>query len=399
MEETELKYHFKATNLPAGVNVSYKVLTDDATGHHVEQSGTLSSAETDFSNLKFAKVADGDSDHQYTGYRWVELSVGDAALTSNVVDTEVCELWIKSFKDAASGKEWKVCVGDNISYDAISASGLTEWSWMLEQQPGAGAGSFFGWDLQNANAQRGGTAKIPQSNLHYAGNGWFGTTYGTVTVKAKDPNGNWYTFKSTDDNGRKASVFFDPDKPINWGTASSQNPPAWFVFWQQAGAGSSAVTYDPNLGATGLTSYYTDIFGSIVITDVKVGPGASGSDVLGGACTLIGGGTLNGGTISGIDLFHITVRHELKHVSDLSMYSGGSADADGDRINDVYEAASPLAGSQQTSVTAANTWLLSCPSPLSDIEYRAYWSEVNVWRSEIGSYNNVDWSKGGKQWD
>lgn len=45
-----------------------------------------------------------------------------------------------------------------------------------------------------------------------------------------------------------------------------------------------------------------------------------------------------------------------------------------------------------------NTHSLTCPSDDIDCEYRTYGAEHKQWYTEVGAYDSLDWSKGGRQW-
>lgn len=74
------------------------------------------------------KVADGDADHKYAYETYYTISLGGRTFRSPSKTVDVYELWINSFRDDATGKAWKVTVGDAIAYDAIAASKVTNWA-------------------------------------------------------------------------------------------------------------------------------------------------------------------------------------------------------------------------------------------------------------------------------
>jgi hypothetical protein len=185
----------------------------------------------------------------------------------------------------------------------------------------------------------------------------------------------------------------DPQNQINKNVdlslfifSAAGKPPAWFVFWNQTAAGNSNVTYDHTISDFGQTRRTQDASGVVTSVDYPViGPSANGSSTLGYTST----------TITGIDTFHITVRHEMFHYQDRTA-SIGAPNPDGDGLASAIEGdqnGNGIIDGGETSATTANTYTID-----TDAEYRAYWREGNVWNTEIGNYDSVDWSKGGKQW-
>jgi hypothetical protein len=336
------------------------------------------------------QVLAGDPDHYYdTPIRVTAQDNFTHQAASEQIEIRVWELWIEFFRDLASGKDWKVIVGQSIVYKAISAQYCKNWNWdMPDGWPDA-------WNPTGGNAKQG-TMTIPNSDMP-SDNDDFGSTYGTVKVFCEDEEGNNHTFYSTS-MGNKAEVFFNPTAFTNPGG----NSPNWFYYWNQTSAGSSSVSYNSSAGMGVTTAYGTTIGGKRKITGVDaplIGPGTYGSDTLGGNSTC-NEGTFNGGVISGIDLFHIVVQHEMLHYSDVS--SGiDKWDDDSDWLHNDMELDLNTNGTWDPGETNPNdddTHNLSCPSTDIDAEYRTYRAEVTDWAVDIGNYDNVDWSQNGKQW-
>lgn len=385
MEETDLRWAITVDGIPSGAMAEVRLRLEEGIGViTMIDNGTVGLVAS------FAQVPDGDADHHYTGVARAEATVYGITVHSAPVNTEVWELSVTQFD---GGKPWKVCVGDDISYAAAGSPDLMDWFWTMPE--GKWHLMVDGSDPEAFGAS--GTAYIPYYDEENATNADFGDRYGTVAVQAIDANGKLYFAGSTDDAGRKSKVFFDPNKAVDGSTPTTLNPPAWFVFWQQTGAGNPMVDYDNSVTEDGVTSFTEDNQGRVATVSLpRVGPSASGSSVLGGNNTT-NHGILRGAAISGIDKFHITVLHEMLHYSDMTA-SIGKPDPDDDEVWAGLEGdtnGNGIFDPGETDPTLHNTHNISQDD---DSEYRAYWREVNVWASDIGNYDNVDWSKGGKQW-
>jgi hypothetical protein len=270
------------------------------------------------------QVPDGNANHFFNTPIFVrcEDAIGNMARSSTLM-IRVYELWIKNFADAATGKKWKVCIGDSIAYDAIASSDCTNFNWDMED------GVPDAWNPTGGNAKTGSGMVIPNSDKARASNSWFGDAYGTVTVSCEDGEGNSHVFYSTSMNpGRKASVFFDPDTNVDGGAPSTAKPPAWFVFYKQADIvdGMAATSYDQN-----------NDFGAANGTSVTLGPLAvttnSGPETLhdmsGTAFTMTGSG-------KHLKCLAETLAHENYHNYIRKNFAGGTQ-SDTDRINDAEE--------------------------------------------------------------
>lgn len=353
-------------------------------------------------------VPDGDPDHYFDSpiYARVFDNFGHQA-TSGTLNVRVYELWIDYFRDASANKEWKVCLGDDIEYRAIASSDCTNWSWdMPEGWPDA-------WNPTGGNSKQGSSMRIPYTDLARASNSCFGETdgeepYGKVTVSCEDGEGHNHSFSSTSmAPPRKAKVFFPPYLNVNGGAPSQAAPPCWFVFWNQTPAGDEDIEYDhalvaPTLGA--ITVSVDNV--TRVITSVgpcRIGRDATVPKTLGGNSN-VDHGVLNGGVVTGIDTFHFVVTHEKLHESDFTA-GIGRPNPDNDCVVSTLEVdnSAPPNGNctdpGETDPASQNTHAITCPSnDDDDREYRTYYREVNLWHTEVGDYDNVDWSRDGKQW-
>ena len=108
------------------------------TFHYQQANGTPWTSE-DWSwdrsedNIAVAdNVPDNDTDHYFTTPTYVvaSKSVGFECI-SDILYIDVYELWIDYFRDAASSYDWKVVVGSNIAYRAVSSSDCHNWAWNM----------------------------------------------------------------------------------------------------------------------------------------------------------------------------------------------------------------------------------------------------------------------------
>ena len=347
--------------------------------------------------------------HHTEPWFFVELKDSSSELitTSPTYNFQYWELWIDTFD---GGKPWQVVVDSNITYAAKASENCTSWRWDLPDKRGIWPFRVKQWHPSGGNAQNGSDMEIPASDLpdaeHWAR---FGDKYGTVEVSCEDGEANSHSINSTelhdsdfprDWTVKKAKVYFPPNVNPD-GNASpidANNPPLWFYYWNETDAGNPDVTFDQNvsLGATTAHRNGPQITG---VDNPRIGVDANSSDILGGNSTS-NCGTFSGGTISGIDLFHITVRHEILHYSDVSA-GVGNADNDYDWLHDGMEVDSDGDGTwdcDETDPNDSNTHNMSCPSSDIDAEFRSYCAEVNSWNTEVGDYEELDWSWDGKQW-
>jgi hypothetical protein len=147
--------------------------------------------------------------------------------TSSNLTIRIYQLYIEYFRHTATGKDWKVCVGQGISYSVAASSDCTNWDWDMDDQcPDA-------WNPEGGHSKTGADMYIPYEDLARASNSWFGEAYGTVWVSCKDSEDNCHGLYSREmDPPRKAKVFFPPDVNVDGGAPSNEKPPCWFVFWK-----------------------------------------------------------------------------------------------------------------------------------------------------------------------
>lgn len=392
MEGRYVTYTAELLGFPPGTDVTYKFYYETAGGTKWNASVVSSTGYADHTPVA-SQVPTGAANNKFTTPVYVEVVIGGTTIKSNTLNIDVYELWIEYFKDTATDKAWKVCVGDNISFSAIASSDCESWVWdMVDGVPDA-------WDPTGGNTKSGTTMIIPNSDKARSSNSWYGNAYGTVTVSCEDGDGNSYEIDSTEiAAGLKAKVYFDPATNKSGGAPSTANPPAWHVFWSQAVVSNYAYDHAyPDYG-------YCDIAHMKLPSNMMgyrqypvLGRAANSTSTLGNGNTA-GGLPLGGAagtTISGIDNFWITILHESKHYND----AGGaySWDTDIDFVADFNETSSTpgVYGPGETDPGVLNTHAFS---DTGDNEYRAYYAECHQFASEVGKWDSVDWSKGGKQW-
>lgn len=346
-------------------------------------------------------VPDGDLDHWFETPIYVQVEDGFTHTARSKDRTlRVWELWIKTFQGYASQKPWKVCIGDDIEFEALASPDCRDFEWdMPDGVPDA-------WNPTGGNGRSGVGMRIPFSDCARAHNSWFGERYGTVYVECVDGNGYKHRLFSTD----KAKVFFPTrdDVAVDGTTPpTASNPPCWFVFWQQAGAGNDLVWFDDRLspGQRGVCTPgfdpNLDVRGRRRIVDVlrpAVGVGANDPYDLGRFfISATGENAHNWLIVSGIDMFHIAVLHEMWHHRDFSD-GVGKWDSDHDALHDDLET--------DTDVPPLGQWGPGEISPynththgLKDAEYRTLGMEIKVWQySELNKYRGSDWSRGSYAW-
>jgi hypothetical protein len=304
----------------------------------------------------------------------------------------VWELYIDYFRDAITGKDWKVCIGDNIAYSATGSPDCNSWTWemkdVLPEDPLPRA-----WHPAGGDAKTGAGLVIPCSDLAGATNSSFGDSYGTVYVSCIDGDTNSFTFNSGQMySPRRARVFFPPNLGVNGHSPSQSNSPCWHAFWQQtpvAVPNLSDTRYNHALGAYGASWIENGwIYGYNLI--VEVGPDASGTHY--NPAIVINGHSFGGPSITGIDCCAEVVEHERTHNAHGLLVLGGSVDSDGDKLPDNLEAAIACVVGNQDTFDLAH---------IKSPEYSTYGDdEYSVMLAADGKKGVAgnDWSKGGKQW-
>jgi hypothetical protein len=161
------------------------------------------------------------SHHYFDTEFYVKATYKGVTAKSVVQSIRVYRLYIMQFGDHAQSKHLKVCVGDDIKYEAVASSDCQNWYWEMPD------GTFNAWNI-SSNKKSGTDIKIPYSDLARASNSWFGDAYGTVYVQCYDGDNNQKTFKGS----KWIKVFFPPDVNVDGGTPTNDKPPCWFVFWK-----------------------------------------------------------------------------------------------------------------------------------------------------------------------
>ena len=266
-------------------------------------------------------VLNGDSDHNFDTpiYITVQDSYGHFA-TSTTKWIKVWELWINYFQDASTSKDWKICVGDNIAYSAISAPNCKNWDWCVPDGL---------WYYQTGGQEKQGNDLLIHPEYTYGDveNSDFGDTWGSIYVNCEDEENNNHLFLSTNMNPpNKAEIFFDPLKNLAGGTTlSDENPPCWFIYWNQVCGVGAKYRHDlTDYGAYWASEY----IGSYA--HVQIGKIANTSST-----------TRSGNkTHTGIHCMGVTVLHESTHrtqYDETHVYGVSVSDEDYDCVKNSYE--------------------------------------------------------------
>ncbi len=401
---------------------TYKFYFREADGSYWTKTVTsaLSTCETD---AQADDVPSGDADHKFSTPNMVEVISDDetASVSSDILWIDVYELWILSFRDAMTAKDWKVVVGENIEYNATASSDCTNWLWDMPE------GIPDRWNPTGVTSKSGSSMVIPTSDMPEASD-WnhFGAAYGKVTVSCTDGAGNVYSFSSHDMSPSKdASVFFDPSGTVhppddqsgvfaNQGEYPTEN---WFYYWRAALIPNVPEVYYkvvPDKFPGWYQPYLEN--GPVTVTDALnpnfAAPYSHFNDILHYRFTqqqlniaaqqwgcIVTRPTMEGK--QGIDYFYTVVTHELKHRSDHET-GLGFPDGDGDLVSDnVDPAPSEING---TRMVESYDWTgydwsnpTNLPTPIiapvnGDKEFSARQVEG------VTAPTSKDWSKGGKQW-
>jgi hypothetical protein len=206
-------------------SVEYEFCFEDAEGHEWSEIVSSTVDEEDYTATA-DDVPDNDSDHNFETPVYFKVTIDGVTYQSTTKNIKVWELWIKEFKDNANNKDWKVCVGDAISYEAESSKHCKNWDWDMED------GFPDAWDVEPGNSKKGTNMKIKYSSLSDAKNSWFGEKYGTVNVWCEDGENNNHRFYSTDMTpSKKAKVFFPESENCEGKSPTTASPPCWYLFW------------------------------------------------------------------------------------------------------------------------------------------------------------------------
>ena len=187
MEGRHITYTAKLSEqIPTNLNKTYTFFFKASSGE-TWTAIVISTDNTVYYTAQTDQVANSPMEmtHKYSTPIYCTATISGKTAISSTINVDVYELWIKEFKDTATGKAWKVCVGRDISYEAISSSDCVNWNWDMEE------GIPDAWNPTGGNAKSGTTMKIPYSDLSRASNSWFGNEYGEVNVSCKDAEGNF----------------------------------------------------------------------------------------------------------------------------------------------------------------------------------------------------------------
>jgi hypothetical protein len=391
----DVTYKFKRT-VPVSILIPNGIMTDTETAR--ASSASISAYPGNFHIKK------------HTTETIVTASYKGVTATSSSLYIDLYKPDINKFKDHTDQKDWMICVGRNIEYEANASSDCQNFAWDLK------SGTFFDyWQITGGNAKSGTSMLIPLSELEAASGTHFGDTYGNVRVQFNDGDNNSYSFESSDMNpSQKAKVFFPRDYMLN-GAAC----PAWYKFWakDQGGPGmhyfgSTSVEnnvritweYNNSISGSGRTNFsYTNLFGAyatIAFSNRAVGkrnwsfasPSITFTDST-GALKTFPIGTISLSFIKddfeSIDCVIQTARHEIQHTKRLYLkYATSVSDPDGDRLPSSFEDSLGTNWNQQTTYTS---FYLTGFDDEIDCEKEAQTPMPSASASQ-------DWSYPGKQW-
>lgn len=232
-------------------------------------------------------------------------------MVSNTMSIDARRLWIEEFKDAQSGKDWKVCVGRPITYKAYTSTdvGAHSFYWAMKDHDSEV------WEVTTVNTKSGSDMSIPYWNLGAVSptkhNSDFGDVHGTVYVQCEDSEENTFKLYSSEmeGNSKKAQVFFDPEKSTGGETPSDSSPPCWYIFWKDGGVVSNLADtagYKHQTGNWGVT-YGTDVYVCTRARDIDFPLTTLVSIVDGTTFTIHGTGR------EYLDMVFMTVEHEKYH--------------------------------------------------------------------------------------
>jgi hypothetical protein len=377
------------------------------------QNGIMTSTETVEASSASITAYPGDFKRKkYTTKTVVTVSYKGVTATSSPLYIDLYKPNINKFKDHIDQKDWMICVGRNIEYEANASSDCQNFAWDLK------SGTFFDyWQITGGNAKSGTSMLIPLSELEAASGTHFGDTYGNVRVQFKDGDNNSYSFESTDMNpSQKAKVFFPRDYMLN-GAAC----PAWFKFWasDQGGPGihrfsgtsthdNVTVTwkFDNSISGNAETAWVTYKKATISLSSRVVGaknlnfvspryptlpiPTFNNSS---GSPTTFPVGTISLSFVKAdhesIDCAIKTSRHELQHTKRCYLLKTTSvSDPDDDWLSNSFEDSLGTNWNQQTTYTS---FYLTGFDDEIDCEKEAQTPMPNASASQ-------DWSYPGKQW-
>ena len=231
MERREITYTaLLSDQFPEGQEATVTFYFQRASGENWSQS-VQSHGRTAYCTAVADLVANSPQAamHKFTTQIYCSVSLQEQTAISAPIEIDVYELWIMIFRDAEMKKNWRICVGKNIEYEACSSSDCHSWEWDMEE------GVPDAWNPVGGRQRSGNDMVIPYSDLARAANSWFGDTYGEVNVKCYDAEGTLHHFYSTDlrANYTKADVYFPPDVNVDGEQPSNEKPPCWFVFWKE----------------------------------------------------------------------------------------------------------------------------------------------------------------------
>ena len=189
----------------------------------------------------------------------VELVIDGQTLcsSSNLVQINIIDFGVEYFRDAGTGKDWKVVVGRDIEYEAYGSRHAYDWKWEFTSRTSQ---NELYWNSQKGNKQGsdepGATImKIPYSDLttflgvRRANNSWFGNSTSQLKLSAKNGEGDVFIIEDFFFYDEPLMIFFEPGKSITGNApTSNSDPPMWYLFWkdEEVVIGIGNTEYDHN---------------------------------------------------------------------------------------------------------------------------------------------------------
>lgn len=235
--------------------------------------------------------------------------IGEGFSTKFEDEVLVTPLTIEYFRHSP-GQEWKVVVGEPVSYSAKAADGCTDWKWKLGT-----------WTTTGGAGQQGSDLLIPEDKKKLD-NAGYGDADGQVEVSCLDPEGTRHVAVAP----VKAFVFFRKDEQF-WLDVYTKLP-NWFHFWMQE------LPWKPQLNEVVYSHLVSDRDGNYAHIYTETRKAVFGSKA-GGVDEWRPGA-------SGIGTLWITLLHEMEHqrLWDLRWPNGHipALDLDNDMYPDAWEA-------------------------------------------------------------
>ena len=341
----------------------------------------------------------GSAGHKMTTIVHCQIVLGTDICGDANANIDVYELWIDYVRDAATNKNWKIVVGEDIEYNAIAANTSNNWDWNMEDEDN----SIKIWHPTGGIYQShlgGSLITIPDTDLPECED-WdhFGDQFGTISVYCEDGEGRVHKTYSrippsginspTNDaiikimNTQEVEVYFDHTKTTN--PTGDKN---WFCYWKASlFSGVPNIPFNPAIayGSTSGTSPYTIQVGDASNLNFMTAYNhINHLTSLGVPSNLLYTRPTADGKEK-IDLFYSALTHELQHRVDFPFY-GNSPDTDGDFLPNTYDPHPNIINGAGYVEYVGNA------------KWQGDWEKNGRNIENVTAPSIKDWSKEGKQW-